>query len=144
MGLFGRNDIRLRFRNSLDRCNGIITGGFDFSFRSRCLDVIFAGVHCSRQSRDAVCIVFALFAGIERSFDNRDSRISQLGNFIFIDHIQCIVGSLIYHFQIDCELAAILSRFWNGNIRNVVIRVCTAVNIIERGFCQRVPCGFIR
>ena len=85
MGRIRLNDIRLCFRNSLDRCDGIITGGLDCCFRFRCIDVIFAGVHCICQSLNAGCIVFALLAGIERSFDDRDSRLFQLGNRFIVE-----------------------------------------------------------
>ena len=134
MGLVCRNDIRLCFRNSLDRCDSLITGGFDFSFRSRCLDVIFAGVPCIRQSLDAGCIVFALIAGIERSFDNRDSRISQLGNRCLVERFKhLLVFRLGNHLDRERNGAVIF-----GVLRNLVRNQIVAGPIDSVNACQRL------
>ena len=104
------------FRDGLDFCNSLITGGLDLRFRSCSVDRALAGLQRSFQLGNASFIILALVAGIERGFDDRDGRIFQLGDRLIVERFKHpLVIRLGNHFRAERDGAAIF-----GVLRNLV------------------------
>ena len=122
------------FRHSLDRCDSLITGGFDCRFRIRCIDGFLAGVPRSFQLGNASFIILALVAGIERGFNDGDGRLFELGDRIIVERFKHpLVIRLGNHLDRERNGAVIF-----GVLRNLVRNQIVAGPIDSVNACQRL------